>query len=343
MSINNKSIVPLRLGNDNYNLDYISLSNTMCIKGVLSICILMHHIARTLSSCRLLSPFQHIGGLVVAVFFFYSGYGLMIQCINTPDYEKHFYRRIFALLIPYTLVTPFYMWIHDMNFKEMIHDLCIGFPVVNNSWFIIHLFLFYLVFWVLMIIFKKEPFALLCGSTVAIALWVKFTIAHNIPSFWYNCSHLLIVGMAWAIYGEQMISIIRRHYMESFILLIITFAFIYLYSRNTIGWTLYALRNIMYVLFVVLFLIVLQKVSFNNVLFASVGRISFSIYLIHGFVIECIKRFNLSNFAFVISVLSVTIFLSVIFNKVTVFVSNQRRKLRYVVGQWLPLKTSKLS
>lgn len=297
----------------NYCLDYLSLENTNCAKGLLSLCILMHHVARSLSNCKSLSPFQHIGGMVVAIFFFYSGYGLMIQCLNKPDYEKNFLsKRTFSILIPYAIVTPLYMWIHNASFIEMIQGLYNGFPVVSNSWFVIHIFLFYIVFWILMVLCNKKTVFMISGATLVITCWVWITFKNTESSYWYNCSHLLIIGMLWAVFGEKIINKIRNHYFVSLSCFTALFLLNYFISRQKNGFELYCYRNIMYVLSTMIFLTIIQKISFKNQLISYMGKISFEIYLTHGFVILYLEKLKikLNNIIFVILVLVLSIIIS---------------------------------
>lgn len=299
-----------------YKTDYLSLNTTNCVKGLLAVCILLHHIARALPDNSLLSIFQHIGGIVVSLFFFYSGYGLMIQCQTKTDYEKTFLvKRIPTLLIPYIIVTPLYMWICGVDFKEMLINLVYGLPVVNNSWFVIHILLFYIVFWGLMILCKKDVHLMFITASAAIALWVYFTFTNGASLYWYNCSHILILGMIWSIYGEQFVKCVKQNYIFALMSFILFFISFYYLSRIAEGITLYWLRNIMYIMFVLTCLTLLLKIPVQHYILDYLGSISFEIYLIHGFWISYFERLGLSVAVFIFCVISTSFISAVVLSK----------------------------
>ena len=59
------------------NNTYLSKDNCNSFRGLFALIIIIHHIAKSVSSGIILKPFTQVGYLIVAVFFFYSGYGLM--------------------------------------------------------------------------------------------------------------------------------------------------------------------------------------------------------------------------------------------------------------------------
>ena len=66
-------------GYSDFNQEYLSKDNSRIIKGFCSILIVIHHIAQRTTGGIIFPVFGYIGFLAVGVFFFYSGYGVMVQ------------------------------------------------------------------------------------------------------------------------------------------------------------------------------------------------------------------------------------------------------------------------
>ena len=72
----------------------LSSKSSKCIKGLTALLIVLHHISLKIEGGGFVyKQYAKMGYLLTAVFLFYSGYGLMWQYINKPDYEKKFYRK----------------------------------------------------------------------------------------------------------------------------------------------------------------------------------------------------------------------------------------------------------
>ena len=127
----------------------------------------------------LFQRFSRIGYLAVAVFFFYSGYGLMKKHISSPQYYKKFLcNRIPTILIPYLVINVVY-WLYYTgtgkvySIKQiMIATFQNGAPIAKFSWYIIVILLFYLCFWLLMTIFKKHYDYIIVSTFVLNVLYI---------------------------------------------------------------------------------------------------------------------------------------------------------------------------
>ena len=68
--------------------DVLSLNCSLKIRGALAILIVLHHLSLTIRYTILFKVFTLIGAPCVAIFFFYSGFGLMTNYVVRENYLK---------------------------------------------------------------------------------------------------------------------------------------------------------------------------------------------------------------------------------------------------------------
>lgn len=82
----------------------LEFKTSVRIKGLLAVLIVLHHLSINTPGTLLFQAFTSIGTMVVAVFFFYSGFGLMESYLKKPNYLRGFFsKRIVKLLIPHCM------------------------------------------------------------------------------------------------------------------------------------------------------------------------------------------------------------------------------------------------
>ena len=166
---------------------YLSLSTSKSYRGLFAIVVIFHHLALRTTTGVLFQPFASMGSLAVAFFFFLSGYGLQKSyIIKSESYKKDFLlKRIPTVLIPYIIITAIY-WLthlflgHFYSIKDIIHGLIVGYPIAENSWFIVNILIFYVVFWLLMLICKKHYFIMILGGIIWYILYFFFCLKMNV-------------------------------------------------------------------------------------------------------------------------------------------------------------------
>ena len=244
------------------------------------------------------------------MFFFVSGFGLEKSYLRSESYKKKYLiKRIPPVLLPYIAIMAVYCGFLAVFFPSndparMAKDVIDA----SNSWYIISILLFYLVFWLLMIICKKHYAAMLIGAAVWFAAYVAVCKLLGLGSWWYNASVLLIVGMAWALYEDKIIGFIKNHYYLVFAAAAVCFA------AATVGKykadKLIPLPDIKVVctalsavFFVICVLLVSMKFRIGNRALAFLGELSPELYLIHGIFVLALRNdsFRLENdFLFVL-------------------------------------------
>ncbi len=285
--------------------DYLSLATCKSYRGLFAILVILLHLAQRTESGVLFRYFTFTGMLPVPFFFFLSGYGLQKSYITKSDkYREGFLlKRIPTVFIPYIIITAIY-WLmyfflgHFYSLNEIIHSFIIGRPISENSWFIVNILIFYVVFWLLMRICKKHYFMMILGGFIWYILHFIFCLKMKYGSYWYLSSHLLIIGMLYAIYEQNIIILFKKNTLQKAFSLFVTFFLFYIFSVKTeliVGSGIFA--NILSIssalinpiIFVLSALAFFLKIHLGNKFLNFLGEISLELYISHGLFIKVLR------------------------------------------------------
>lgn len=146
---------------------------TKYTKVILMLGVVVHHLSQ--NSAPPSPDLWGIGGMVhhlfcehgaffCAVFFFFSGYGLVYSAAKKPNYISSIPRRFYSILLPYLIANLVYGVLFFVNIKPLIsgepiqrqlYVFCAGvakmeltgMTLVQYGWFIDQILLFYLLFY----------------------------------------------------------------------------------------------------------------------------------------------------------------------------------------------------
>lgn len=279
------------------NTNYLSVLNGCSYRGLFALVVIFHHLAQQTESGMFFHQFTKVGYLAVAVFFFLSGYGLQLSHMNSETYQKRFLlRRLPTILIPYIIVTLLYWIINGIQgkfytLKEIFVAIINGYPIVDSSWYVITILIFYVIYWLLMVLCKKHYLLMILGGCIWYIVYSIFCIKMQYGDWWYNSAHLLIVGMFWATYEKRIIQIIQNHYFMVTMIIWVVFAVLFckhdiIISLLTIKRAELILSIITAVFFTLSFILFSLKFQIGNKVLDFLGKISFEMYLIHGIFIR---------------------------------------------------------
>lgn len=310
------------------NEDYLSIETTKCYKGLFSIMVVFHHLAQCVQKGILLRHFTFIGYLAVAVFFFYSGYGLQKSYIQKKEkYCKGFLLKKFLLIfVPYIIFTFFYWFLNYIcgNFyslKDVIFLLVSGDPLVSYSWFVITIFVFYLAYWLLMMIYGNNYINIILSFLFLYIIYIIFCIKLGFGSWWYNTCHLFLIGLIWPFIEQRIIIVVKKNWWIICFTWILFFSFVF-FKRIILEYSVFKYYDLFFDLiisFVFTFCVLLfsMKVKFENRIFSFLGNFSLEIYLFHGFFMQLFRSnlfYVLNDFVWALLVLLFTIIFSYVFN-----------------------------
>lgn len=218
-----------------YNENCLSFEQTLSIRGFLSLLIVFHHLSQRFSILFFGYPiFQNIGFLIVGIFFFYSGYGLIYSYLYKKDYMKSFIsKRFFSLYLALMLITFFTILLQigmgeSVSFLTFIRQI-FGVSLVHGTyWYIWILLLFYIVFYLLFSSFDKKKAMIL--YSIFIFLFTFFLITYKVEGYWFLSLSGFLLGIWVGFFKEETLSFLKKHYIFALpnIFIIVLFSMMYI-------------------------------------------------------------------------------------------------------------------
>lgn len=272
-----------------------NLQRTLPLRAILALLIVIHHISYVLEPQHLpvFGEFLAWGKVVVGVFFFITGYGLMVSYQRKGDDYLHGFllHRMRKLLPPFLLVLvgwlSFMTIVSKQNAFLALGDIVNGDTALPNSWFVLAVLFFYVFFFIAAKLTRKPlhiNLLLWCFST----LYIVVIRCAGWGSWWYNSIYALNVGFSFA-YCEPQLSkwLLKKSYRiivcQAIMMVFLTIGMVaeQRFPACTIG--VQIATNCLVPLFVVLTVYVLGMMK--SCVLDFLGRISYEIYLVHGCVI----------------------------------------------------------
>ncbi len=281
--------------------DYISKEQTGAFKGLFIMVIFLAHIRGYISTefwgDEIVSAFYGVlGQLIVVVFLFYSGYGVMESVKNKPGYMKGFFKnRILKLLLDYNIVTLVYFAIRfatkaKLEWKHFAFSWC-GWETVekmdsHGNWFMFGILALYAVTWLTALtlegIFrmngKKYQITLTAAVAVlSVALMIALSFAGR-GEFWYEILFVYSFGMFYSLCRKPVEKAMRKlgWYLLALVAITAGLGVIILLGRYNM--LIYSVRACLFAALVVL---VSMRVRIWNPVLNWLGTVSFSVFLVH--------------------------------------------------------------
>lgn len=292
----------VELSGGGYNDDYLSLEITKSEKGISAILILIHHLSQRV---ELSGPFlilRYIGFILVAVFFFISGYGLSYGMRNKQNYLDDFFRkRLLPVLIPYWIVNTIdiiFCFGKGIIFTPMQYVLSyIGADIITGTWFVTAILVLYFIF---LVAFKsKNSYTVLelgligyCAICSCLKLHTSYTA--SIVAF--------LLGVIWNKIDKKIITWIRKKYCLKLLIILGTFCILFLGRLFLVAKGLdneivqLILRNLISVLFILSLIAITQKVRFTGKILGWLGDVSYELYIIHYVLLTMFSGLNPSRY-----------------------------------------------
>lgn len=305
--------------------DPLDIKYNKSIKGILAVLIIFSHIQYNRTDLSIFHLFNYIGDFLVGMFFFYSGYGLMIQSKKDGSYNKRLLKkRILPLiekylianiiyLIYYVIVGEIFNYGSFLKFSENFNLL------VSHSWYIIVIIFLYCFFYLAGLLLKHNYRAeLIVITLLSFACILVFGVL-GIPVYWYNS----ILCFSFGIFIALNSKVIKEKNWLIFISSLICFAFLsYFQLKNNFDgkikiYLVPIIKNISIIIFCYCFNICSKYLNFKGDFFIKASKISLELYLYHGLfekIYSNIIYIKDSNLLYGILVLVSTIIISIIMN-----------------------------
>lgn len=316
---------------DTENYAYLSKETTVAEKGLAAVIIVFHHISQMIDLPKCFVIMNYVGFIMVAIFFFISGYGLSYGLDNKEGYLNNFFKkRILSILIPYWIVNTIsivYNLINSKTFTPFEYlTSYLGLDTITGTWFVTAILIMYLAFWFSYKLYCKEKTTWNVSTIILLALIVIYCVfcykLSNNSSFTASISAFAL-GVVWnRLFNSRFIEHLKTNYILKLCAITILFgvAFIGRLGLSYIGVNSEILhviiRNIVTVCFVLFLLTVTYKIEFKSKIISTFGIYSYEIYICHYLSKTVFSNLADNSYLFILLVIALTVLLSLIVHKI---------------------------
>ena len=214
-----------------WNEDIFGKENFKKLQGVTALFIMMHHVALQMPdwSVGLLYVFAFLGTCFTGIFFFCSGFGLVISLNKNENYLNHFiFKRFTSILVPFYVCTGL-----NLLYDWMSGSLSGGFTFVfkltglqledHFMWFIPEIAIFYIAFYLIYRYIKDGRKAFISmGAFIVSFIVLSLLLCHGKywlqGEWWYDSSILFWLGMFVAYRKESLVVNVKKNYCRNLFL-----------------------------------------------------------------------------------------------------------------------------
>ncbi len=287
--------------------DVLAYAPTKAFLGFAAILIIFHHTSQRTCAPWLdpyyihhgLDAFVYVGYLCVAVFFFFSGYGMYTSSQSKPDFFKgYLVKRILPLLIPAVVMWLVFFAVENAKGMHMEPPLWIN--VYDYIWYIPAMLYLYIAFYISFKLIKNDRAGVIV-LFIATIIYALACLLFSPGTWWYNTPHLFIIGVVVARHREGFLNGLKKLYpLWIALMLIITAtgfaianyyyqiitAFGGKYDDLTHFWVELFGQSISAVTFAFLVVLIGLKVKIGNRVLAFLGAFTLEIYLVHPLFVQ---------------------------------------------------------
>ena len=284
--------------NGGVSFDYLSPQNALAIKGAFTFIVMCSHSRDylTLSNGFLDQSFNTItnmiGQLMVAPFFFYSGYGIFESVKKKRGYIQEFpKRRLLPTWLSFAICIVLYFFFNLLRKKRYdvrtILFAFIGWESIGNSnWFMFVTFALYVLFYIAFRI-KKENYksGLIFFSMLSLALFVY--LYYTKQSYWCNTLFCFSAGMWYSFLKNKIdyyVSENRNYWTAVFFTFFLFLVLYYIAFWKDVSLPFSIFRPFLFglcaIMFCILIILFTVKIQIRSSFCIFLGKHVFSIYIL---------------------------------------------------------------
>ena len=246
------------------NKEYLSKTNTSCIKGIFILIVFYSHFTQytavNMSKDFLMYDFKvFLGQLMVTLFLFYSGYGIFESIKNKKNYIKQLpKKRIFKVWFQFAIAVSLFLILQlilknpDLNIKRILLSYVGWSGLGNSNWYIFGILLLYISSFLSFSIFNKEKDyrkAIILNYILTIILILFLSVYKEI--WWYNTLLCYNLGLSFSYHKKAIEEKLFNWKSYIIILFTTTFSFLVLYHLGKENFWYYELCAMSFCLLVV--------------------------------------------------------------------------------------------
>lgn len=318
-----------------FQKDYISKSTTANIKGIFVILILFSHYTQYVTLGGIYDDAylilrEHLNQMVVVMFLFYSGFGIMrsIQSKGFHYIRNRLPERFlkvwiqFAVAVLLFLITGLLLGKHFTAGHVLLSF--VGWESIGNSnWYIFDTLVAYVLIFCSFLPFvfvKSKKLREYLGCilfTVLIVCFVYGMMSAGRSGYWYNTIFIFPLGCWYALWQEKIEKLVMRNDFW-YVLCVLANAGIYVFSferRWTGGIEMYTVWACSFTAAIVLFT---MKCSVSGNLLSWFGQHVFSVYILQRIPMMVLDRLGMAEthkYLFLIFSFLITILMAMVFDE----------------------------
>ena len=318
-----------------FRQDYLSREKTAAVKGIFVVLVFLSHARGYFRTGGIwdeayLAMQDHLGQMVVAMFFFYSGYGMMEQTsARGYDYVRSVTsRRLPKLLLDFDTAVVLYLLVNLLRGTRVAPGrfalaLVAWTSLGNSDWFIFAMLGLYLLCAVAFLPLRRSgsravQAVCLCLLTGLSAGFAAVLMRCGKPEWWYNTLLLFSAGYWYSFLrpGAERV-LMRNDFLYSAAACGTLAVYLYAFLHRADGFGYYTLWGLC---FTALTVLLTMKVSLESNVLRWFGEHVFSIYIIQRIPMMLLSRvpaFGKHRYMFVIAAFAATIPSALIFEALT--------------------------
>lgn len=304
----------------------MSKEYTNCLRGIFAVLVVVHHLYQysgLFAGTYIGAILQLLGFVSVAMFFFFSGYGLMFSSEKNDYIEKFFRKRFIPLYCFYVFLIALYsIWTilvdKSIALGLVARSFAFGGTIVTNGWYLQATFVAYLIYLFVFKTFKSAKRRVtFFGVGILLYLFACVLIGYGIT--WYQTIPCMVLGMVFCYAKNGIDKLLNKYAWLIFITSGMLFAGCYLLSKII---AVKIMFDVLYSLFFVIAMIALAYILgntalINNKFWALFGKYSLEIYVSHGLFLRFISLGYIKNvYVYILVVIVGTILSSLLLKKV---------------------------
>ncbi len=227
---------------------------------------------------------SNLGQLIVAPFFFYSGYGITEQIRNKRGYLDCFLRkRALPLYLNFLVGLLVYILTYcvlcgEVGLLELGKSLIFMHSFWNPTWFLFCTFCCYVSIYGTFRALNNKPRWALVSGVVALMLGYVVLMHRIRPYWWYSTALVFPFGVFVSLYKPEVERIVSSRWKTCFAAVLVMFCTVFCVRHEIL-----CLRfNFLAILFVSLIVLFTMRVHVGNPVLCWCGRHVFPIYMYHA-------------------------------------------------------------
>lgn len=317
---------------NNFNKEYCSIEQTNVVKGIFVLLVLLRHGSQYLNlKGELDIPYMtmdsHLNQMVVAMFLFYSGFGMMKSIMKKRySYIRTLPVKRFLIVVLNFDIAVALFWMMNIclkihyDWKTILLSFTGWLSIGNSNWYMFAIFVLYILLFASFYFLKwfDKDLSLYIGMvifSILSILFVYWEIRVGQPTWFYNTVILFALGGWFALFQSKIENIIMKNdsvYITSGAILAILYWASFKNRWN--GIEAYSIWAIIFTLAVVM---VTMKVNIESNALEWLGRKVFSVYILQRIPMVIFSKTGYvsnSPYAFIVLSFLTTLGLAVIFD-----------------------------